>query len=380
MNNLALGYQEAGKLGLALPLYEQTLKLRQAKLGPDHPDTLTSMNNLAVAYRAVGKLNLAMPLLEETLKLRQARLGPDHPDTLTTMADLATGYKVAGNPELAVPLLEEVLKHRKSKLGDDHPDTLTSMNNLAVAYRAVGKLKLALPLLEETLKVRRARLGPDHPDTLTSMNNLASGYGAMGKLDLALPLYQEAAAAVEKGQFRHEHADFIINGLCLYLEWVKQFDQAEPWRRKWLVVVKERSGADSMAYGSALANLGRNLLQQHKLTDAEALLRDCLALWQKKQPDAWQTFHTQSLLGGALLGRKRDAEAEPLLLQGYQGMKVRQAKMASMGRIYLTEALERLVQLYDALEKTDEAAKWRKELDAHKKPPGVKKQQPEKKL
>ena len=36
-----------------------------------------------------------------------------------------------------------------------------------------------------------------------------------------------------------------------------------------------------------------------------------------KQPDEWTTFHTRSLLGDALMGHKKCAEAEPLLLQGY---------------------------------------------------------------
>ena len=40
MNNLAMGYRDAGKLDQALPLFEETLKLRKAKLGPDDPDTL----------------------------------------------------------------------------------------------------------------------------------------------------------------------------------------------------------------------------------------------------------------------------------------------------------------------------------------------------
>ena len=47
MNNLAEAYQAAGRLSEPLPLYEETLKLCKAKLGPDHPDTLISMNNLA---------------------------------------------------------------------------------------------------------------------------------------------------------------------------------------------------------------------------------------------------------------------------------------------------------------------------------------------
>ena len=57
------------------------------------------------------------------------------------------------------------------------------------------------------------------------------------------------------------------------------------------------------------------------------MLRECLAIRVKKQPDAWSTFNTQSKLGGVLLGQKKYADAEPLLLQGYEGMKQREAKI-----------------------------------------------------
>ena len=44
---------------------------------------------------------------------------------------------------------------------------------------------------------------------------------------------------------------------------------------------------------------------------------------EKSQPDLWSTFNKQSLLSGALLGQKKYAEAEPLLLSGDEGMKQR---------------------------------------------------------
>jgi hypothetical protein len=34
---LGVGYEDAGKLDLAVPLYEETLALMKAKLGPDTP-------------------------------------------------------------------------------------------------------------------------------------------------------------------------------------------------------------------------------------------------------------------------------------------------------------------------------------------------------
>ena len=50
------------------------------------------------------------------------------------------------------------------------------------------------------------------------------------------------------------------------------------------------------------------------------------------------------------MGQKNYAEAEPLLLQSYQGLQQRQASLPPILNAprRITEALERLVQLYDA--------------------------------
>src|SRR5262249_57332652 len=114
--------------------------------------------------------------------------------------------------------------------------------------------------------------------TLTSMHNLANGCRDAGELEAALPLFQEAAAGVEQRHFQHVHAGLFVDSLMNCLERLKRFDKAEPWRRKWLAVVKERSGADSLPYARELAALGSNLLQQEKCSDAQVAFRDCLAI------------------------------------------------------------------------------------------------------
>jgi hypothetical protein len=45
-------------------------------------------------------------------------------------------------------------------------------------------------------------------------------------------------------------------------------------------------------------------------------------------------------------------------------MKQREKTIPPQGKIRIPEALERLVQLYEATDKKDEAAKWRTELEA----------------
>jgi hypothetical protein len=68
-------------------------------------------------------------------------------------------------------------------------------------------------------------------------------------------------------------------------------------------------------------------------------------------------------LGGVLLGQQKYDESEPLLLAGYQGMEEREATIPPQGKIRPTEALERLIKLYEATDNQEEAAKWQAELD-----------------
>jgi hypothetical protein len=72
---------------------------------------------------------------------------------------------------------------------------------------------------------------------------------------------------------------------------------------------------------------------------------------------------TQSMLGGALFGQKKYAEAEPLLLKGYEGLRTREKTIPKQGggELRIPEALDRLIELYTAINKPDEAKKWQAE-------------------
>ena len=79
-------------------------------------------------------------------------------------------------------------------------------------------------------------------------------------------------------------------------------------------------------------------------------------------PDDWRTINARSMVGGALLGQEKYAEAEPLLLSGYEGMKQRQDKIPQQGKPRVRETVQRLVQLYEATDRLDQAAEWKKKL------------------
>ena len=398
-NNLASGYFTAGRLAEALPLWEETLKLQKIKLGPDHADTLITTNNLAWGYQGIGKNDLAVPLFEETLRLTKAKHGPDHPHTLQSMYGLASGYRAAGQLDLAVPLFEETLKRMKAKLPPNDPLTLETMNGLAGCYRDIGKLDLALPLLEETVELMKARLGPDHPTTLNSISGVAASYWSLKRLDKSVPLFEEVLRLQEKKLGRdHPSTQGTVANLGVnykdagrpeeavtLLEEAYRAAQKYPSLRgygpalldayamagetaKYDALLKEQLTdarrtlpKGSLRLAGLLAEFGLRLSERKQWTEAEPLLREALAVRENGQPDAWSTFNTQSLLGGALLGQNKYADAEPLLLRGYEGMKAREKAIPPQAGTRLPEALDRLVELYAATNKPDEAARWRAE-------------------
>jgi hypothetical protein len=138
--------------------------------------------------------------------------------------------------------------------------------------------------------------------------------------------------------------------------------------REFVENARKNYGETDPRTADRMAVLGWNLVGQKKYTEAESVLRDCLTIREKKQPDLWTTFYAKSLLGEALLGQKMYAEAEPLLKAGYEGLKERRDSIPStIGKLRLTEAVERLVRLNEAQDKEDEAAKWREELDRLKR-------------
>jgi eukaryotic-like serine/threonine-protein kinase len=122
---------------------------------------------------------------------------------------------------------------------------------------------------------------------------------------------------------------------------------------------------------SAISNLGRFLLLQKKYSEAEPLLRECRKL-AESYPDTWSRFRNQSNLGASLAGQGKYTEAESHLLSGYQGLKEMQStdppgfeEEITERNEQITEAGQRIIDLYTAWGKPKEAAKWREALDSH---------------
>jgi hypothetical protein len=141
-----------------------------------------------------------------------------------------------------------------------------------------------------------------------------------------------------------------------------QHAKAEVLLRQGLDGARKQFGPADPRTATAMMSQGSHLIQQQNWADAEPIVRESLAIRQQTEPDEWSTFNSRSLLGGSLLGQQKFAEAEPLLLSGYEGMKAREAQIPAPGKPRVTEAAERIVQLYEAWGKPEQTAVWKRKL------------------
>ncbi|KAK7937544.1 uncharacterized protein PG986_014412 [Apiospora aurea] len=156
----------------AQKMAEDAKKLRVKIFGRAQEESQYAIEMLGLAHNLQGHWEAAEKLFVEVMETSKQKLGPDHPDTLTSMANLASTYRNQGRWEAAGKLEVEVMETSKQKLGPDHPSTLTSMNNLAYTLVAQGRQSVALELMRECVRIRRDVLGARHPHYLSSLETL----------------------------------------------------------------------------------------------------------------------------------------------------------------------------------------------------------------
>jgi tetratricopeptide (TPR) repeat protein len=361
MNSLALVYFYQDKYAQAEALHSQTLEIKRRVLGPEHPSTLGTMNNLALDYNGQGNYPQAAALFSQTVEIERRVLGPEHPNTLSSMTSLAVVYREQGKYAQAEALQSQTLEIQRRVLGPEHPETLSSMNNLALVYKNEGKYAQAEPLYSQTLEIKRRVLGPEHLSTLGTMNNLGNVYFMQGKYAQAEALFNRTLE-IKRRALGPDHPSTLntLSGFASMYQRQGKFTLAETYSAQSLAGRRRTLGSEHPDTMASAADLALAYQSQGKFGEAEPLAREALEFNRKKQPDDWQRFRAESLLGAALAGQKKYVEAEPLLLEGYQGMAVRKGRIDVPNWYHLDLAREWLVQLYQAWGKPAKAAEWRK--------------------
>ena len=349
-------YTDLGLHPEAQKQLERALDLYRKALGAENPKTLTTMSRLGTSAWHQGKFPEAETILSRTLEIERRVLGPEHHDTLYSMNNLGNVYRAQGKDARAETLYSQTLEIRRRVLGLEHPDTLTSMNNLANVYWSHGKYAQAEALYSQAMEIQRRVLGPEHPDTLLSMGNLADTYAKEGKYAQAEALFRQTMETSRRvlGPEHHKTLAFLSDFASMYQR-QGRYALAQTHAAEVLVGRRHALGRENSDTMQSADDLALAYHSQGKFTESEPLAREVLEFNQKKQPDGWQRFRAECLLGASLAGQKKYAEAEPLLLEGYQGMLARKDQMEVPDWYHLDRAREWNVELYEAWGKPQKA-------------------------
>ena len=375
LNNLAAIYHSQRRFDNAEPLYVEALTTRRQVLGIDHESTFRSMNNLASLYRDQGQFDKAEPIWLDMLEFKRRTLGREHPHTVASLLDIAGYYQQRNQQSKAESMYQETLEIQRRLHGDEHPETLTTMNFLGVVYHAQQRYELAEQIFKQALDARLRLLGEENDETLLSMRNLAVLYQEMYDFARSEPFLVRVFELRRKLLGDSDPLTLkTLDTLLVLYDTHGEFGRAEPNYRLRRDVIRQKHADGSAETALADAQLGYCLYFLSRFAEAEPLLRQALSVREVKEPDFWTTFHTKSLLGGSLLGMGRAlmatdrnsalhkfAAAEPLLIDGYQGLKARERDIRTPTR--LLESLDRIIHLYDAWDQPDKSAAWRRERE-----------------
>jgi tetratricopeptide (TPR) repeat protein len=122
-SNLGSLLRAQGDLAGARPYFERALAITEQVLGPQHPDTATSLNNLGSLLRAQGDLAGARPYLERALAIREQVLGPSHTDIAFSIWWLAVLDERDGDVATAQTHAARALAIFEQAFGPDHART-----------------------------------------------------------------------------------------------------------------------------------------------------------------------------------------------------------------------------------------------------------------
>ena len=286
------------------------------------------------------------------------------PTDFQALVDLASAFHKAGRRGDALRWCD-LVRERLTRAGADDAGLRVAWNDLGVLYWQMKQLDQSIPIFERIRDETRKARGERHPLALRAQANLGVNYRDAGRLQDAIPLLEQA----DREGRANPSLRWVRGELLTTYVAARKVPEAQKLAKEILTEARQEHAADSSALAGVLAQVGNALVELESWDEAEPVLREALRIRVEREPDAWTTFNSQSLLGAALAGQKKYADAAPLLMQGFDGLKARSAMIPEPVRaLRLSEAADRLVRLCEAQGKKDEAATWRKEAEAVRKP------------
>jgi eukaryotic-like serine/threonine-protein kinase len=311
---LGRSYRELGLFDKAAEHLIRAHKIRLARFGENHRDTLQSMQHLALLDKEQGLYPKVKTEFERIYAMSRASLGDSDPFTIEVMSNLARACLNTGDVEQAATVAEAAVEAGRRSLDESHPITVESMETLAELRYYQRDLPGAQALFEGVVEIRLEILGDSHPDTLSAMN-----------------------------------------GLAIALSGQKLWRKSETIHRRMLSIKEDLLGPSHPHTLVSMYNLALLLQKQDHFEESETLLKTAIDRSRSNtglSDDHWCLGTLLSIYGSQLITLERFEEAEPCLLEA---LDIMTDSMGS-GHVERRQCLQSLISLYRATGRPQEAS------------------------
>jgi non-specific serine/threonine protein kinase/serine/threonine-protein kinase len=307
-------YNGLGDYDAAYEQFVRSTEIRQRELGPDHPETISSMIMLAHVLNVTGRSTEAEPIARHALEAQRRGEGPDAPRAIEAGYQYAQVLQALGRFDEAIALMKGNVERAGRDRGEayEHLDELSSF--LGTMLRDAGRYAEAEAMLRAALDDLRKASDPDSPRVLTVEQELAQTIGRQERWEEAAALYRdviERRTRVEGAE--HPSTLTALNGYATILQNTGKFDEAEKTLRQVLEARQRVLGLNHPETLVSANNLLDVLRQRGQLADAEAMARDVIERRKHVLGDAHPaTVTTMQNLAVILLAEGKPADAEPI--------------------------------------------------------------------
>ncbi len=373
----------------AVTATDAQVRLHEQLYGPDHPATARAVHDLAVAYGRAARDAESFTAAERALDIRTRTLGLEHPDTMTSMRNVAISLRRSGRPAEALPLYRLVARNYATAFGELHPRAIQAADEVGSPLLDLGRVQEAREARRAVAaRYARAAAQPDVDPSL--LDNYATflidaepedlrdparavtfarrAVEITGRTDFefvrTLALTLEAAGETREALATAREASalpdgilsFVTEDLIVRLARTVEPASIEPWLLARLDRLRRERGPDEYLQVRTLDHLARHYAATGRPADSEARVREELdVLARTVPPTHFMVGSAQGHLGERLMDRGALADAEPLLLKSFEA-HVTSRRFVQSSRV---RARDRLVRLYEAMARPDEARKYR---------------------
>lgn len=203
-------------------VFVELVPLLKRILGDDHVLTSTAIYNLAMQYKAIGKYDLAIPWFEEALKLRTAAPVFNEDLVFMTRNQLAFTYVDAHKPAMAIPLLIEGALELE-RIPDKRSQFISQFASLFRILRTEQRFEEAEFWVRKRLKAEEQQFGIDSIERRRTFRMLGTILVDQKKFEEAEPILRDGRrhGPNDYTQFRHPYGYAL---LC----WARQLKSENP--------------------------------------------------------------------------------------------------------------------------------------------------------